>query len=95
VECWQRAKDILDWIEGHFDLLAGKMFKTSYGEEQDLVTRMIERAGGSVDWSVLLRKASGRMDSNRLRAIVQNLKEQGLVTEANTALGHTVTLRGH
>jgi hypothetical protein len=92
-DCWERAKSILEWVESHFDLLGGKMFKSNYGEEQDLVIRALERLGGEASWAELLRRMSYRMPANQLRVIISNLKEQGLIEEHNTALGHRVLLK--
>lgn len=92
-ECWKRARDLLAWVESNFELLSGKMFRSSFGEEQDLVLRVLEHFDGEVQWSRLLRRLSYRMGSQQLRAVVTNLKEQELIDELHTALGHVVKLR--
>lgn len=92
-ECWKRARDVLTWVESHFDLLSGKMFRSQYGEEQDLVLRAIDRLGGETHYSTLLRRMSYRLSGTQLKAIIYNLKEQELVEEMRTALGHVVKLR--
>ena len=92
-ECWNRSKEILEWIEGHFELLSGKMFKTPYGEDQDLVVRMLERNGYEMTWTKLLRAMGYKMGASQLRMLVYNLKEQGIAEELHTAIGHTIRLR--
>lgn len=93
-ECWTRALKLLEWIEAQFDLLGGKMFRSQYGEDQDLVLRAIERSGGELKWSELLRRMSYRMSGQALRQIIFGLKDQDLIHEENSALGgHFVRLK--
>lgn len=92
-ECWQRAFRLLQWVEGQFDLLSGKMFRSNYGEDQDLVLRVIERAGGEIKWSDLLRRMSYKLSGAALRQITYGLKDQEVIDENHTALGHVIKLR--
>lgn len=92
-ECWTRAHKLLEWVEAQFDLLGGKMFRSSYGEDQDLVLRAIEKSGGRVRWSDLLRRLSYRLSGPALKQIIYGLKDQDLVEEERNAMGHTLSLK--
>ena len=91
-ECWQRSMQLLQWVEEHFELLGGKMFKSPFGEDQDLVMRIVEREGGAIQHSQLLRKMSYRMGARQLQGITSNLKEMGYLEESSTAVGHVYKL---
>lgn len=93
-ECWTRAFRLLEWIECQFDLLGGQMFKSQYGEDQDLVLRALERGGGELKWSDLLRRMSYRLSGTALKQIIWSLKDQDRIEEQNTALGgHIVRMK--
>lgn len=87
-ECWLRALRILEFTEEKFQLLGGKMFKSPFGEDQDLILRILEQAGGEITHTQLLRRISYKMGTRSLSVIMANLREMRLVEEFNTAVAH-------
>ena len=90
--CWQRAFDLLAYIERFLPNLVNKMFKSPWGEDQDLVLRKIRGCGGSIAHSELVRKMQYKMSANQTRQIVGSLKESRLITEIHNAIEHTYYL---
>lgn len=88
-ECWHTARRILDWTERFLPSLASRMFKSSWGEEQDLVLRKIRAAGGAIEHSDLIRKMQYRMSAQQTRGILASLKDAGTIKEIRSAIEHT------
>lgn len=91
-ECWQRALDILEWTERFLPVLASRMFKSGWGEDQALVIKKIRAAGGTIEHSVLVRRMQYKMSSTQVRTLVNSLKEAGAIKEYKTTLVHTYVL---
>jgi hypothetical protein len=90
--CWKRALDILNWTERFLPTLAARMFKNTWGEDQDLLIKKIHAAGGSIRHTDLIRRLQYRMSASQVRSLVGSLKEAGLIKEHRTAIDHVYTL---
>lgn len=90
--CWQRAQALLTWTEKFLPALASKMFKSAWGEEQDLVLSKIRSNGGQLSHSVLVRRMQYRMGAAQTRSIINSLKEAGVVKEIRSTIEHTYIL---
>jgi hypothetical protein len=90
--CWERALKLLTWTEKFLPALAGKMFKTAWGEDQEIIIRKIRGAGGKIDHSDLIRKMQYKMAAAGTRNILSSLKEAGVIRETRSAIEHSYTL---
>jgi len=90
--CWERASTLLEWTEKFLPMLATKMFKSVWGEDQDLVLTKIRGNGGTISHSDLIRKMQYKMPARATRAILDSLREAGAVKEIRTMIEHTYYL---
>jgi hypothetical protein len=88
LECWDRARAIMAWTEQYFGLLNSKMFQSEYGNNQELVLRTLQRAGGTMNHNGMLRELGHKLPAAQVKLILSNLQEAGLVRERLTALSH-------
>ena len=93
-DCVSRALRILEWTERQFSLLNDKMFRSSFGFDQDLVLRTIQRAGGRITHAELMRRMAFKLPGNQVKIIVSGLKEQGLLKEFYSTVSHFYELSG-
>jgi hypothetical protein len=92
LECWERALALLTWTEKFLPALAGKMFKTAWGEDQEAIIRKIRGTGGTIHHSDLVRKMQYKMPAASTRNIISSLKEAGIVKETRNSIEHTYTI---
>lgn len=92
LSCWERALKLLTWTERFLPSLAGKMFKTAWGEDQEVIVRKIRGVGGTIGHSDLVRKMQYKMAAAGTRNIISSLKESGIIKETRNAIEHTYTL---
>jgi hypothetical protein len=96
--CWNRALAILNWTERFLPMLASKMFKSAWGEEQDLVLKKIRSSNnGQINHSDLIRRMQYRMGAAGTKNILASLKEAGIVREIRNTVEHyyILTTEGH
>jgi hypothetical protein len=86
-DCFDRALNLLNWTEQFLPDLLQQMFKSSIGEMNEQVLRIIN-AFSPIPHSDLVRKVSGKMSAQELRNVVQSLKEANLVVERIDNVGH-------
>lgn len=91
-DCWHRAAKLLAWTERFLPGLARKMFKSSWGKDQELILAKLRNSGGSISHSELVRRMQYRMGAMATRNIISSLKEAGVVTETRSTLEHTYSL---
>lgn len=92
LNCWERALKLLTWTEKFLPALAGKMFKTAWGEDQEIVIRKLRGSGGTIQHSDLVRKMQYKMPAAATRNIINSLKESGIVKETRNSVEHSYTL---
>jgi hypothetical protein len=92
-DCWHTARRILDWTERFLPGLASRMFKSSWGEDQDLVLKKIAGKGGHIEHSELVRRMQYRMSAAQVRTILSSLKDAGTIKEVRSAIEHTYVLK--
>jgi DNA-binding transcriptional regulator PaaX len=68
------------------------MFKTNWGEDQDLIIKKIKSKGGIIKHSDLIRLMQYKMSAQNVRTLVGSLKEAGVVTEQRSAVDHVYVL---
>lgn len=89
LDCFERALSLLDWLEQFIPRLLEQMFRSSTGEELELVYRSIRQAG-TIGHSDLVRRLGYKLDAQRVKGIIISLKEAGQVVELNDPLfGHS------
>jgi hypothetical protein len=89
--CLRRSLDLLIWTEQFMPATLKGMLQTQEGEEQQFVLNMIEKCGGLVDWSVLVRRCQYKMNAARLKMIVRSLSEGRQIKEVHDATAHYVS----
>jgi hypothetical protein len=95
LDCFERALSLLDWLEQFIPKLLEQMFRSSTGEELELVYRII-RQQGTIGHSDLVRKVGYTMDAQRVKGIILSLREAGQVVEVNDPLfGHSYQAKGN
>jgi hypothetical protein len=90
--CFNFAVSLLDWTEKFIAPAYKDMFKTSSGTDNDLVLKAIKVAGGVISHSNLVRAVQYRLDSARLRIILQNLTQSGQIEEKTDKVQHSYLL---
>lgn len=89
LDCFERALSLLNWLERFIPRLLEQMFRSSTGEELELVYRII-RQQGTIGHSDLIRRVGYTMDAQRVKGIILSLKEAGQVVELNDPIfGHS------
>lgn len=92
-DCWHTARRLLGWTERFLPSLASRMFKSAWGEDQDLVLRKIKGRGGSIEHSELVRRMQYRMGATQLRSIISSLKDAGTIKEVKSAISHAYVVK--
>lgn len=93
IDCFTRAINILDWVEGFIPGLLQQMFKTSSGHSSDLVLNAIRASGGVIDHSEMLRRLQYRFNAAELKPILNGLRDSGQVDEHLDKLQHVWYIR--
>lgn len=87
LDCFVRARALLEWTEQFLPSMLQQMFRSQIGAEQEQVLRVIRNAG-RITHSDLVRKMGYRMNAQSTKNIVNSLKEMKLLTEHVDNLGH-------
>lgn len=85
-ECFERAVKLLEWNERFLPDLLREMFRTADGVDQSFILNTVKMAGGMIEHSTLLRKVQYKMNANKLRTIINSLKEAKQLEERTTPL---------
>lgn len=80
--CYERSIKLISWAYQSLPHLFQQMFRTQSGEEQEVVLKVIQQYG-TIKHYQLTAKLSYKFEAERIRKIVQSLKEQRLVQEFN------------
>jgi hypothetical protein len=90
--CFLRALRLCELSERFLPTLMRQMFKTTSGEEQELVLNTIRKAGGTINHTDLVRRLSYKMKAGQTREVLSSLKEAEMIREVRDNLSRRYIL---
>jgi uncharacterized protein DUF3987 len=90
----QRAENILRWLEDWLPATFDEMTSTASGEDQQRILRHLKHAGGTMEYSSLLRKNSSKMNAEQFKRSMATLREAKLVEWDGTTRTYFLTTEG-
>ena len=91
-ECFLRALRLCELSERFLPTLMRQMFKTTSGEEQELVLNTIRKAGVTINHTDLVRRLSYKMRAGQTREVLSSLKEAEMIREVKDNLSRRYIL---
>ena len=91
-EIYQQALQILEFTELTMPSALSKVQKSPIGQDHDAILRHLERAGGRLGHSALLRKVYGRMDARKLSSAIDTLRQARFLNEVGSSAGREYIL---
>jgi len=89
----QDALKILNWTEQFLPEMFERVTASSVGSDHQKLLGILEKAGGSLSHSHLLRKVQYYMNARQFRECIQTLKESKSIEEKNDPLGRRYLLK--
>lgn len=86
VDTMQEALGILDWLELHLPDTFEQMQRTEIGEEQERVLTLFKKNNGEMPWAVLVGRCNKWTNAQRLKGIVESLREANFLLRDGTML---------
>ena len=81
LDCFLRALKLCNASEKFLPSLMQQMFKTTSGEEQEMVLNMIRKNAGVITHTDLVRRLQYKMKAEQTKAVVSSLKEAEMIRE--------------
>jgi hypothetical protein len=90
----EESERILLWLERYLPSTFEEMTATAAGEDTSRILRILKKAGGQMEHTVLLRRNSSRMNGDQFRRTMGTLREAKLVEWDPVSRAYFLTIEG-